>query len=242
VFVETQQWRWPIVVGVALAATLAWVEAYGVGGDITALLPAGIILAAGTGYVFWQAVLRKHWALLALLAIGPTLLSMTFRTRIIGDPSLDWQVGMKVLAWVGMLTISVFNASRLRRFLADPVVVALGCYCVMILSSTAYSPVPLVTALSAIAVVVYLGFACVLASEVSERTLILVMLWAFCLTCIINVISAFVVPDIAYSKSDPNAFIRFNKLWQDLRLTKDDCRALLGSQIIWGDSRRSLHF
>jgi O-antigen ligase len=175
-----------------------------------------IIIAGGLAYVFWQAALGKEWALLSIMAGATVLLSIEFRSRYPGNPGLDWQTSAKVLTWGGMLAICLINAASLARFLEDRVITAFGCYCLIALLSAVYSPVPLMTAVSAIGIIAYLSFACLLVSRIPPRTLIVVLLWGFSFVSLLNVLSAFVLPDVAYMQDDPDDILHTHQ--PDMRL------------------------
>jgi O-antigen ligase len=66
-----------------------------------------------------------------------------------------------------------------------------------------YSPLPLLTTTSAIGIASYVAFGSLLAREVPQRTICLVLLWTFAAFCVVNVVSALVVPDVAYFQVDP---------------------------------------
>lgn len=192
-------WRWPLIGGVPIL----WIVAVLVGGNPGALFPLGLALLAGFGFLFWQAALGKHWALLTILLIAVIGLGITFRQREIGDPGLDGQTGLKILWWIGMLAVCLLRYDRLLAFINDRALSAFGCYCLIILLSAAYSPVPLVSLTSALGVTAYLLFGCLLARELDFRTIMVALLWSFAFVSILNVVAAFVAPDLAYLKDDP---------------------------------------
>jgi O-antigen ligase len=202
VFAETSQRRWLLVIGAPIAAVLVWVGAAAIGRNAAMVLPAAVAAAAGAVFVFWQAALCKRWALLTVLVATVFLLDISFRTRDVGDPSLDWQSGAKLLAWGGMIGICMLNASRVQRFFTDPVMMIFGCYCVICLISAVYSSVPLVSGTAAIGIIAYLGFACVIISEIPPRQCLLVLVWTFAAFCVVNLIAGVVIPDTAYFQVD----------------------------------------
>ena len=202
-FAETSQRRWLLIIGAPVAAVLAWVGAVDVGGNMAAALPVAITLVAAAGFIFWQAALCKHWALLTVLVAAVFLLDISFRSRDVGDPGLDWQNGAKLLAWGGMIGICVLNASRVARLFTEPVMMVFGCYCVVCLVSAAYSPVPLVSGTAAVGMIAYLGFACVIISEIPQRQWLLVLIWTFAAFCVVNLIAGIVIPETAFFQVDP---------------------------------------
>jgi O-antigen ligase len=205
VFAETSHWRWLLVIGAPIGAVLVWAGADEIGGNVATVLPVGLALAATATFIFWQAALSKHWALLTVLVGVVFLLDISFRSRDVGDPGLDWQNGAKLLAWGGMMVICVVNASRVLQFFAEPVMAAFGCYCVICLVSAVYSPVPLVSGSAAFGMIAYLGFACVIISEIPQRQWLLVLVWTFAAFSVVNLISGVVIPNVAYFQVDPVA-------------------------------------
>jgi len=193
---------WPVVLGCTLGATLLWVGIATLSDSAAILLPIGLPLLIGGAYVLYQAALRKHWALLTLMILGLTLLSVTFRRREVGSPGLDWQVGLKVLAWMAMFGVFAVNISRLRLFCADRVLMAILCLCLLIDLSTACSVAPEVTGPAAFAVTAFLGFSCLLANEIPERTLILSAFWAMSFICLVNALSPLLAPSMAFGHDD----------------------------------------
>jgi O-antigen ligase len=200
--------RWPLVIGCTLGVTTLWVLLATLSSDLAAVFPIAAAVVCGGIYLIWQAALRKKWALLTLMIVGPTLLSMTFRKRDIGNPGLDWQVALKAVGWIAMFAVSAANVTCIKQFLADRAMTALGCLCILIDLSTLYSPAPLVTGPAAFSITVYFGFSCLLANEIPERTLLLWMFWGLALTCLVNVLSSLVVPDMAFGEDDATMLIR----------------------------------
>jgi O-antigen ligase len=182
---------------------LLWIALNAVGqNNIVAAAPLAISVAAALLFVFWQGVLLRPWAIIAILCYAAVLLNVSFQSRQLGDVGLTPQSGLKVIAWCGMLAISSLHLDRLRLYLSDPVVTAFACYSGVCLISAAYSPEPLLSFMAAISVVAYLSFSCVLAESISERTLLQTLLWALAAFSAVNLLSALVIPEIAYFHTD----------------------------------------
>ena len=192
---ETNNWPW---FGIALAITLVWMVVCVIGGNLGSISPLGILALAGAGYVFWQAGFRRHWALITVLAAVLLLLDISFVSRDIGEPGLDAQNGMKLVAWAGLIGMSLLNTSRIMRHFRDPVILAFGCFFAICLISTLYSPVPLVTGTASLGMIAYLTFACLLVDEIPERTLYRTLFWTLATYCLANLLSALVLPDVAF--------------------------------------------
>jgi O-antigen ligase len=191
-----------LVIGCTLGVTTLWVLLATISSDVAAVFPIALGVVGAGVYFIWQAALRKKWALLTLMIIGPTILSVTFRKREIGSPGLDWQVAMKAVGWVAMFAVSLANFSCIKPFLADRAMVALGCLCVLIDLSTLYSPAPMVTGPASFAMTAYFAYSCLLVSEIPERSLLLWVFWGLSITCLISVLSPFVVPGMAFGQDE----------------------------------------
>jgi O-antigen ligase len=205
--------RWFLIGLAAAGLTLIWVAIASRLGDIGVLLPIAMLLSLGVGYVVWQAsILQERWALLAILVLSSVLLSISFRIREQGDVGLDWQNGTKIVVWGLMLATCLPHARQLSFFLADPVLMCFFSFGIICLISAAYSVVPLVSAMSAIGILAYMCFACLLVRKIPPKTLFLVLIWTFTGFCIVNLLSYFVIPDVANYQIDPvnnPSFVRF---------------------------------
>ncbi len=193
-----------------MIATLVWTAMVAAAGSNYApmLVPLAVGGAAGGAFVLWHAIIGKQWTWLAILVVLLTILSMSFRSREVGDAGLDPQNGAKMLAWFGLLAIGLTRLSRIKRLFADPVVLAFACYCVVNIFSALYSPVMAFSLITALGVASYLAFACVLASDVSPRLVVQTMVWSLVAFCIVNLLSVVVVPDMAFLNSDPHDILR----------------------------------
>lgn len=183
----------------SLLLPLGWFVATWVTTSNTALvLP--LVIAAGIGVIFvgYEAMLLREWALLTLLSFSIVFLSILFRRREVGEAGFDPQVAMKVVVWAAMLTISAVNLRRITWLFADRAMLAWGTFSVISVISAVYSSVPVLSFVSGLSVVAYLGMACVLVSETSPRKLALAHVWAMGVYVAANVISAVVAPDLAF--------------------------------------------
>jgi exopolysaccharide production protein ExoQ len=97
-----------------------------------------------------------------------------------------------------LAALTVLNWRVVVRLCADPCVLTLLCYVLLCLLSAVYSPVPLLSFISALSGVSYFGFACVLALSVSARSIWLTLTWALAGYLVINLLAAFISPDIAF--------------------------------------------
>lgn len=184
----------------AVPPTAAWlyVLAGGAFGAATYFLPFGLAAAAlGTLFLF-RAAAGARWALLALLVFAAVLLNVVFRIREVGDTGLDAQNGIKIATWLALLAVAALNWPRFGHLLADPVLAGFGAFAAVALFSAAYSPVPLYTAACAIGFLAYLGFSCLIAVEVDERTVALALLWSLAAYFCATWVAAALIPDFAF--------------------------------------------
>jgi exopolysaccharide production protein ExoQ len=60
--------------------------------------------------VFTQAVEGRKWAILSVLALSIFLLEAVFRVRAYDEKVVDFQIVMKAVSWLALLTIAAMNA------------------------------------------------------------------------------------------------------------------------------------
>ena len=205
---DAADWPWPLVLsGTAVTFTIWFGGAY-VGHSFGLLAPLGLLGLGFGGYAMWQVALRKPWALIGLLALVQPLLAASFRTRSVGEVGLDPQNAMKPLFWCVMLGVAILNIKRLKPFAQDPVLLCFGLYCLIALMSASYSYVPVVTVTGTIGIIAYLLFACLLAATLPEQKIYRVVLWSLSVFLLVNIVSAILLPDVAFVKVESGA-IRF---------------------------------
>jgi O-antigen ligase len=190
-------------VSVALPFTLTalWLGLLmsGLGGDADYLLPAAVVTAIGIGVITYHASMRKSWALLTILTVSVLLTPISFRVREQGVVGLDMQNGIKVVIWFVMLIVCAPNARQiLSRIQTDPMLLALVSFSLVALVSSIYSPVPAVTAMSGLSLLAFLGFSVLLVSNLSFRRISLTVIAVLAVYCVLNLLSALVLPDMAY--------------------------------------------
>lgn len=184
----------------AAPLTAAWVLTLSAAplGAISYALPLGIGLAVLGAGLLLAAVARERWALLALLVFTAVFLNVVFRVREIGDTGLDAQNGIKIATWLLLLGIAALNCRRLAPLLADPAVALFGAYSVVAVLSAVWSPVPAYTAACAIGLLAYLGFACLVAREIDERTICVTLVWSLAAYLAASWIAAAAIPSFAF--------------------------------------------
>jgi O-antigen ligase len=189
--------------------TVLWVGLLGsdVGGDIGYLLPAGALAAVAVGGITYHAALQKSRALLTILILCLVITPISFRIREQGAVGLDMQNGVKVLLWFMMLAVGAVNIKQfLVRLYIDPALAALAAFSLIALITSIYSPVPALTAMSSLSLIAFLGFAVLLVANVSFRRISLAVITVLAIICILNLVSAVALPDIAYLATDSGRF------------------------------------
>jgi O-antigen ligase len=94
------------------------------------------------------------------------------------------------------LLLGLLNWQAIVRRLADPVIACFAAFTLLAVASSTYSLVPAVTLVSAISVAAYLGYACLITEELTERQIIVPLVWGFGAYCVINWLTALIWPDI----------------------------------------------
>jgi O-antigen ligase len=178
----------------------AWIFVLASGGlgDLTYALPFAALSMMLAGGLLLGAATRQHWALLGLLVFTAVFLNLTFRSRGIGEAGLDPQNGLKILTWLVLLGVAGLNWRRMAPLLSDAPIALLGAFSTAALLSAAWSPVPLYTAACAIGLLAYLGFACLVAREFDERTVLRTMIWGLVGFIGVTWATAAAFPDFAW--------------------------------------------
>ena len=162
-------------------------------------LPAGAGLcavAAGLGVA--GRCIRGPVALRVVVAAAILVPSLSFRVRTIGETGLDWQNGVKLVAWGLLLTLAVVRRRQIRPLLGTPpVLCALG-YAAMALLSTLWSPVPAYTFGSALGLAAWLSGALLAVACMEENDAVRLLATVLALEIGLGLAGALVVPDIAW--------------------------------------------
>ena len=145
-----------------------------------------------------RKILPQHIVLISFLAISTFGLSLSFRARDLGDTSLDLQNGIKLIIWLLITALCLFNIRKIIPLLGSPSGLALSFLSVMALASTAWSEKPLYTLACAIGFSAYCGFAALCLSEMTESDFYKVIQNLLLAFVALGTIGALVVPDIAW--------------------------------------------
>ncbi len=188
---------WLVVLGTCgLWLTLLYVVR-----DWAPLIPLGLVGMVGAGMLLWQVGIGKRWAMLTFSAIATFWVASSFRTRLAGDVSLDWQNGLKFTIWCGFFAVGLFNIRRLATYLTDPVIFCVLVYLALALCSVVYSEAPAVTIVTLFIILSYWMFACVMVDTLPVRDVMLVMTGACAAFCLASLLSAVVYPDLAFPQT-----------------------------------------
>lgn len=126
------------------------------------LIPLGLALARG-----------ERWAYVLAMAALIFLTDATFRSRSWADKSFDWQVMLKGLVWFGCGLGGTLRLGRTLPRLTTPPMLFVLLFVIALGLSTAWSPSPSYTFLSAMGFLCFLLFAAAAAEVLDERHMLL---------------------------------------------------------------------
>lgn len=171
--VLSREIRFELILVIALAAAwTGWIVISPAGPLILAgpLIP---IVIAGCAMGMIGLLQRRRGALIAFLCFVTVFPSISFRTREIGAPGLDWQNGLKLVIWLLLVGYGLATLRTWIGLLRDRILLGFLCFGAFAIASSIYSPVPAYSAACAIGMVGYMMFANVVASNVDERDVLL---------------------------------------------------------------------
>ena len=137
-------------------------------------------------------------ALRAAFAAAILVPSLSFRVRTVGETGLDWQNGVKLVAWALLLTLAIARRRQIGPLLGTPpVLCALG-YAATALLSTLWSPVPPYTFGSALGLAAWLSAALLAVACMEENAAVRLLATVLALEIGLGLVGALVVPDVAW--------------------------------------------
>jgi O-antigen ligase len=163
-----------------------------------AMLPFALAGAAGCLLVVAAAVLGKRWAISALIVFVIFGLSLSLRTRQIGETGLDFQNGMKLATWMLLPVIGVFHWQRLLPFLKEPTVILAALYGLFAMASSLWSLTPAYTAGNALGFVAYLVLACLAVSILGMPSIMRLITITLLLYVLVALAYGVIAPDAAW--------------------------------------------
>ena len=108
------------------------------------------------------------------------------------------QTGLKLLIWVGLLALLAFRWAQLIPLLRNPLIILTGLFILVSLCSVAWSEVPLLTAVSVLGNISYLGFAGLIAVQLKEHTTIRIMFWSLGAYIAVNALGGVIAPGLTW--------------------------------------------
>lgn len=188
----------PVVVPVGLAygAVLAalWADPFS---SVAYWLPLGVPAVAGVALLVVQSCRGRPVALIILLGIVTVGLSLSFRTRELGDVGLDAQNGAKLATWAVILAVALVRLPRIWPLLTHWPMACLLAYCAMGMLSALWSEVPLYSFGSAFGLTAFVLFGAVLAQAMPQDRLMRVLAGWLGLYVAINLLSLVALPAVA---------------------------------------------
>ena len=179
-----------------------WLIILSSGYRLAPLVPVALVGMVTGSLLLWQVAIGKRWAVIGLYVVAIFWISSTFRGRPQGEVGLDWQNGSKIMLSGGFLAVGLFNIRRIMAVCNDPVMFCIILCLMLALLSVVYSEAPAVTVATVCVAASYAVFACLLVQVLPIRDIMLTTTWALGAFCLINLLSALVVPDMAITLGD----------------------------------------
>jgi O-antigen ligase len=170
--------RW---LGLAGLGTALWLAVLGsdISGEYGYWLPFGVLGMVALVMLLGSAARPGQTALLMLLIVLMT--AINYRVRATPENANDGrglQNTFKVAVWLCLLTPAAINWRIIAVYFRDPRFSVFLVFIALSMASTAWSIEPLMTAVSALGMLIYLMFAALLAEVFSTRTLVVTMVWS----------------------------------------------------------------
>ncbi|WP_019904413.1 O-antigen ligase family protein [Methylobacterium sp. 77] len=165
-------------IALPLAFTAAWAAYLATAGNHGTIAYLAPLLVAGgfaVALILWGLMAARPMALLIMLAIVVLGLNIAFAPRAEGEVGLTPQNGVKLVVWLVLAVVAILHGRRIAEMFRDPVLAFAGAHVAVALLSTLWSLTPVYTMVNGLGLLGYLGFACLLAATVPDRTAIRVM-------------------------------------------------------------------
>ncbi|MQB40610.1 O-antigen ligase family protein [Rhizobium sp. ICMP 5592] len=169
-----------------------------------ALVPFGVIGAAGFALVLIAAALGRRWAVASLLVFVIFGLSLSLRQRASGETGLDWQNGLKLAVWMLIPLVCLANVRRLLPHVREPTIVLGALYGLLAIASGVWSLTPAYTVANALGFVAYLMLACLCVSVLGLQATLRLATFTLLAFVVLGLVAAIVLPDAAWLP--PSAF------------------------------------
>jgi len=185
---------------VPAAIALAWIGALAAAGDLGAPAYALPLLAAGAAvpaFVLFKATQGRPYAIATVFALVLILLDAKF--TIPREPfQPTWQAGLKVAVWATVIGIAGARWHRIAPLLIRPEIILLLGYVTIALVSALWSVVPAFSGGAGLGLLAYVALACIVVIDLRDETAVRVIVWALLAFVCAGIVSAAVVPDLAW--------------------------------------------
>lgn len=152
---------------------------------------AGLILA-------WGVMKGNRFAILSHLFVTIFLVQAVFRIRDYQDKDLDFQVIVKIVIWMTVAAASLFHVRLWLRTILVPGNYPWILFLLWLFATTAVSPVPAYTAVSAFTVVACVLFSAYLFAGFDEVEIFAIIVAAITLFCVVSIIVYFAIPQFGH--------------------------------------------
>ncbi len=191
--------RFPLA-WVPAAIALAWIGALAAAGDLGAPAYALPLMAAGAAvpaFILFKATQGRPYAVATVFALVLILLDAKF--TIPREPfQPTWQTGLKVAVWATLIGIAGTRWHRIAPLLIRPQIILLLGYVTIALVSALWSVVPAFSGGAGLGLLAYVALACIVVVDLREETVVRVIVWALLAFVCAGIVSAAVVPDLAW--------------------------------------------
>ncbi len=183
----------------AMAALLLLSVQLGRDTDVLMLLPFGLVLVVGAGWVALLACAGEAWAMLACLVVLVFVNDALFRQRDPGEIGLDWQNALKLSLWALSWMIGICNLPRSFAVLRGGAVMWLSVYLVYALFSSLYSAAPGYSFGTSFGLMGMALFAAALAVTATEKQILLSFALSLLLFMLLGWVAYYALPEIGRS-------------------------------------------
>lgn len=160
-------------------------------------LGLGLATRAGAAGIFSPAGAQR-WVTASLLVAVVFVLSLSFRKREIGEVDLDWQNGLKLAMWVGLLCVGASRWRQIVSLLVKPELALAFSYAGIALVSAAWSPVPSYTAACAIGLIAYLLLASVAAIDLGMHASVRLITYTLLAYVVLGLAGGLLLPGMTW--------------------------------------------
>lgn len=168
-----------------------------IGSVIDVAVGLSLVVVAGALLVLWtiaQALAGKSWAVGWYLIGSIFIYDAQFRVRDIADESIDWQVILKILLWIGAMIVGAANLRRYAYQFTKGSSVWLLVFIAVAISSVVYSVDPLFSAVALFGFIATIALVGAAASVLSEQEIVSYLTWGLLAICVVSMVSFVVLP------------------------------------------------